>query len=82
MGMLYFIEDDALKKRVEAIRQRLHQPAIPELDIEQIMNHLVHDKKSNGQTITVITVKEAGKWQMEEKTPKEIEELLKKGALA
>lgn len=76
MGMLYFLEDPALKKRVIAIEQKLHQPVIPNLDQKKVLDLIVHDKKSQGSTISCIVVDEPGTFRIINLTPEEIAQRL------
>ena len=79
MGMLFFIEDDALKDRVLKIYQRLQLPKIPNYDVKTLMDYIVHDKKSHASTTTVVKVKEAGSYQLEELSHQDLEALLERG---
>lgn len=78
MGMLYFLDDPDLKKRVIKIEQKLSQPVIPELDQEKVLDLVLHDKKSQGDTIYCIAVSEPGKYRIENLSAKEIAEKLKR----
>lgn len=60
LGMLYFIENEALKKQVKEIYVQLGLPSEIMYDKEEVWNHIVHDKKANHDTIDVVTVKEVG----------------------
>ena len=77
MGMLYFIEDFALKQRVLSIYKKLNMPTIPHFSVEKIIDGILHDKKSNDTGITCIVVPQIGSYRMETKTIQEIETLLK-----
>lgn len=78
MGMLFFIENKALKERVLRIYQRLELPEVPEYNVDTLMDYIVHDKKSHASTTTVVKVYEAGSYQLEELSHKALRELLEK----
>lgn len=80
MGMLYFIEDPILKQRVLKIYQKLELPAIPDYDVEVLMDYILHDKKSNSTNITVVKVKNAGTYTLENLSYDAIRALLERNA--
>lgn len=60
MGMLYFIEDEELKKRVAGILKSLNLPEIPDYDKEAVKEYMKHDKKSLAGGIDAIFVSRIG----------------------
>ncbi len=79
MGMLFFIEDQALKERILKIYQRLELPEIPDYDTKVLMDYIVHDKKSHSTCTTIIKVNKIGSYQLEELSFQELESLLERG---
>lgn len=74
MGMLYMIEDEALKQRVRKILDALHLPVIPaDLDSERVMALLRHDKKGTRSGVDVIVVSQAGQYEIRHETYEQIE---------
>ena len=76
MGMLYFIEDEKLKERVFNVYKKLHMPALPSFDKEKVYQLLCKDKKANGDTITIVKVKECGKAVLEDMHLEDIKKYL------
>lgn len=76
MGMLYFIEDEALKEKVLNIYKKLHMPALPSFNKEEVYKLLCKDKKASGKSITIVKVKECGKAILEEIPLKDIKNYL------
>ena len=66
MGMLYFIEDDALRQRTIRILERLGLPTDAPYDAEAIYEKLLADKKAGHGHITVVKVKTLGKAELED----------------
>ncbi len=79
MGMLFFIEDDTLKDRILKIYEKLNLPKVPEYDVDTLMKYISHDKKTNHNTVSVIKVKKAGTYFIEELTLDEIKKVLERG---
>ena len=77
MGMLYFIEDRDLKKRVLAIYDRLNMPRIPDFSIEEIIDGILHDKKNNNNGITCVIVPALGQHTLQTLSIDQIETRLK-----
>ena len=65
MGMLFFIEDKALKDRILRIYERLDLPKVPDYSIDQLMHYIAHDKKSNRDSVTVVKVQSPGSYSLE-----------------
>ena len=55
-GMLYMIDDKCLKKEVFDIISSMQINLIKEYDLNQVMDYLENDKKTNGEEINVILV--------------------------
>lgn len=82
MGMLFFIEDEVLKKRVLNIYKRLNLPEIPHYDVDTLMSYIRHDKKSSTDSVTIVKVKHAGSFELEEMTFDQIRNVLERGPYA
>lgn len=63
-GMLYFIQDKELKKRVKNILEKLNIEIDYSLDVENIKHFILNDKKANGNYISTIIVKQVGTYQI------------------
>lgn len=81
MGMLYFLEDENIKKRVLNIYKKLGLTAFDDIDIEKVHQLTTMDKKAYQNKISVIKVKEIGKAYIEEIDKSEIKTILERGAL-
>lgn len=77
-GMLYFLEDEALKKRVLAIYERLGLPAITNFDKARVKALLRKDKKGNEQGIACVFVSSPGSFAFRTLTPDEIDVYVEK----
>lgn len=82
MGMLFFIEDPELKKRVLSIYDRLQLPPLPAYDTKELMSYIRHDKKAKHQSVSIVKVPRVGTFTIEELSYEQIEFILEKGALA
>lgn len=60
-GMIPMIDDEGLKARVCEVFKRLGIPKLPDFDKEYAFSLLSNDKKSQGEEIYTVRVKEAGK---------------------
>lgn len=78
LGMLFFIEDETLKKRVKTILKRLNCPAMPNYSTQDLMHYITHDKKGNGTSIDCILVKEPGTYTIQSMNFNEIKERLER----
>ena len=65
LGMIPMLEDDALKKRVLKIYDKLGIRSAVDFDPEEVFRIMRKDKKVQGETITVVKVKEPGKARLE-----------------
>lgn len=81
-GMLYFLEDDALKERVRRIETRLNLPEITEFDRKAVSSLLRHDKKSNTVGIDCVFVPKAGSFEFRTLHPEEVDALLEQEVYA
>ena len=63
LGMLPMIEDRKLQKRARAVLRKLELPVRTGLDKQKVLAQMQHDKKSGGDTITVIRVPGLGCWR-------------------
>ena len=81
-GMLYFIEDEALKNRVITIEDRLNLPRIEDFDPASVKELLRHDKKGNDQGIDCVFVTEPGKFEFRTLQPGEIDQLVERKVYA
>lgn len=63
LGMLPMIEDKALVKRVRAVYRTLGLPVRTGCNKRQVLEQMQHDKKSRGNSITVIRVPGLGCWR-------------------
>ena len=79
MGMLFFIEDEALKQRVLNIYKKLDLPQVPDYDTATLLEYVTHDKKSSHKTVSTILVKQSGSYIIKELSFKEIQEVLERG---
>lgn len=64
MGMLYFIEDEDLKRKVIALEDTIGLPRIPDLDTERVLDLVLHDKKAAEGGIACVLVPEAGRHEI------------------
>ena len=60
LGMLYFLEDEALKSRTLAILRRLGLPTRADADPEKVFAALTHDKKGDATGVSVVVVDRPG----------------------
>ncbi len=79
MGMLFFIEDKALKERVLNIYKKLNIPQVPNYNIDTLMQYIAHDKKASHETVSIIKVKKAGTYSIEELSLDDIKKVLERG---
>ena len=77
-GMLYFIEDENIKERVKTILRKLEIDLNTNEDSESLIKYIRNDKKALADKVTIVSVKEIGKYQFKELSFDDIESLLKK----
>ncbi len=75
LGMLYMCSD-SVSARLVPVLKKLNLPTKTNFKMEEVIDALSHDKKSNKNTISVIFVDKIGSFKIEEKTVMEIAELL------
>ena len=63
LGMLPMIEDKQLVKRTRAVMRTLGLPVRTGVDKHKVLGYMQHDKKSCGDSITVIRVPGLGCWR-------------------
>ena len=79
MGMLFFIEDEALKQRVLSIYKKLDLPQVPDYDTATLLEYVAHDKKSSHNTVSTILVKQSGSYIIKELSFEDIQNVLERG---
>lgn len=79
MGMLFFIEDEALKQRVLNIYKKLDLPQVPDYDTATLLEYVTHDKKSSHNTVSTILVKQSGSYIIKELSFEDIQNVLERG---
>ena len=77
-GMLYFIEDENIKERVKTILRTLEINLNTNEDSESLIKYIRNDKKALADKVTIVSVREIGKYQFKELSFDDIESLLKK----
>ena len=77
IGMIPMLEDGALKDRVLEIYKKLELRSEIDYDPEQVYQVMTKDKKAQGNTITVVKVKEAGKARLEKIATEELRQYLR-----
>lgn len=60
-GMLYFIENEALRKRILALEEKIGLPRIEQFDHDKAIALLSHDKKGTDTGVDCVFVSECGK---------------------
>lgn len=70
------IEDKALAKRARAVYRSLGLPVRTGVDKKKVLAYMQHDKKSRGDTITVIKVPGLGCWRADRIPTSELPALL------
>lgn len=79
MGMLFFIDNPELKQRIINIYKKLNLPAVPDYDVDTLMDYIAHDKKSSAKNVSVIRVEKAGQYIIEEMSYEKIKSILERG---
>lgn len=77
MGMLYFIEEEELRRRTIRVLQKLGLPTDAPYDKEAVYEKLLADKKADHTGVTVVKVKTLGKAELERMSFAAIKERLK-----
>ena len=73
-----FIEDENIKERVKTILRKLEINLNTNEDSESLIKYIRNDKKALADKVTIVSVKEIGKYQFKELSFDDIESLLKK----
>ncbi len=76
LGMIPMVSDD-LRPRLINVLDKLSLPTSVELDPDAVFAAMTHDKKGEGETVTITTVPEAGKFEMKKVSFKELYPLIK-----
>lgn len=63
VGMIPMVSD-ALRPRLVSVLEKLKLPTSVKKDPQKIYQAMLHDKKSENGRVTVVTVPEPGKWEM------------------
>ena len=74
IGMLYFSQGEA-KNRIQKLLEKYHLPTKNPYSIQELQGYLLLDKKSEGEKITIVEVKEIGQFELNKIT---YEELIKR----
>ena len=77
MGMLYFIKDDNIKKRVLHVYDKLGILAFAPYDVEEVYQLLCKDKKAYDGMISIVEVSQIGHADLIDKKTEDIKLLLK-----
>ena len=75
LGMLYMCSN-SVKERLIKVLEKLNLPTEIDFDIQNVIEAISHDKKSDKNSISVIVVNEIGTFEIQNKTISEIRELL------
>ena len=76
LGILPMIEDKQLVKRTRAVMRTLGLPVRTGVDKHKVLGYMQHDKKSRGDSITVIKVPGLGCWRADKIAVSELGGLL------
>lgn len=76
-GMLYFIENEDIKKRVLAVYDKLGIQASAPYDPDTVYGLLCNDKKAAHGSVSIVKVKEIGKAEIQDMKLDEVRALLK-----
>lgn len=63
LGMIPMVSD-AVRPRLINVLKKLNLPTSVELDADEVYEAMTHDKKGEGDTVTVTTVPEVGRFEM------------------
>lgn len=77
IGMTYFVNEN-IKDRLISLLKKFSLPYQDDFSVEEIMSYIKHDKKLNGEKITICEVNEIGKYQLVDIDLKELEERIKR----
>ncbi len=79
MGMLYFIEDPDLKKRIRAIEERLNVPFALDYDADRVIECMKHDKKGLSDGVEAVFVRKAGDPEIRKVSYEALSDMIRKG---
>jgi len=79
LGMLPMIEPKALQKRVRAVYRRIGLPLRCGYDGEKVLAEMLHDKKADGGSVTVIRCPGLGCWRADTIPVESLRALVEKG---
>ena len=65
LGMLPMIEDRQLQKRTRAVLRKLGLPCRASYNKEKVLSYMLHDKKTRGDSITLVKVPGLGCWRLD-----------------
>lgn len=77
IGMIPMLEDEALKERVLCIYEKLGLKSDVDYNADEVFDVMKKDKKAQGDSITVVKVKEAGKATLEKISMEQLYQFLK-----
>jgi 3-dehydroquinate synthase len=77
-GMLFMIEDKALRAEVKSILTNLGIKVTNDFDRKKIMEYLVNDKKAGHNTIDIVLVNGIENYEIKKVTFKEVENILER----
>ena len=75
--MIPMLEDEALKERVLRIYEELGLKSDVDYNADEVFDVMKKDKKAQGDSITVVKVKEAGKATLEKISMEQLYQFLK-----
>lgn len=75
LGMLYFCSEE-VKARLENVLKALNLPTKCEIDADEIIEIISHDKKKSGDLISVIWVEKIGSFEIREMNLSELKEVI------
>ena len=75
LGMIPMCSED-VRKRLIPVLEKLKLPVKVEIDPEKVYRAMLHDKKAQGDKITVTFVNEIGDFEMKQVYPGELKDLL------
>ena len=76
LGMLYCCSDDVKAKLITALK-KLNLPTKCDINTDEIIEFMSHDKKKAGNSISVIWVSKIGSYEIKKMTLSELKEVIK-----
>ena len=77
LGMLYCCSDD-VKTQIKTVLKKLNLPTDCEINADEIIDFMSHDKKKSGDSISVIWVNKIGSYEIKKMTLSELKEVILK----